>query len=308
MFSCFVELTERDEFVYHEMMAHVALCSHRNPENVLIVGGGDGGILREVCRDENVKHITLVEIDPMVIDVTKRYLQNIVPTSIFDDPRLEIIHVDGAEFVQDLATSAADTDDNSNNDGSQIQSQQQQQADSTTDSNRTSLRYDVILADTLDPLGPAESLFEPEFYEAMHTVLRDDGLICTQGECFWIHLDLIRDLLGCCTDIYDYAEYASTMIPSAPCGQMGFIVARKLPRHHNHLNKNARRSFRIPLRTPNFQSDLRWYNSQVHQAAFVLPEYIRRELGQLSHDVSSNDDEDDGEDPGRCFLSECTIL
>ncbi len=116
---------------------------------VLIVGGGDGAMLQEVCRHPQVRQVTLVEIDPMVIDVCKKHL-NMVPNELFDDPRVEIVYADAAKFLQDPT-------------------------------NRN--RFDIILADTLDPCGPAESLFEPEFYEAMYAALRTKGLICTQVEC-----------------------------------------------------------------------------------------------------------------------------
>lgn len=164
-------------------MAHVPLFSHRNPQSILIVGGGDGAILKEVLRHNTVKKVVLVEIDPKVIEVCQTYLSGLVPPEVFQDPRVEIIHADAAEFLKDAA-------------------------------NRD--RFDVILADTLDPCGPAESLFEPEFYESMHDSLRSGGIICTQGECMWIHLDLIRDLVTCCADMFDYVEYASTGVPSYP--------------------------------------------------------------------------------------------
>ena len=164
-------------------MAHLPLFSHRNPQSILIVGGGDGAILKEVLRHNTVKKVVLVEIDPKVIEVCQTYLSGLVPPEVFQDPRVEIIHADAAEFLKDAA-------------------------------NRD--RFDVILADTLDPCGPAESLFEPEFYESMHDSLRSGGIICTQGECMWIHLDLIRDLVSCCADMFDYVEYASTGVPSYP--------------------------------------------------------------------------------------------
>ena len=154
-------------------MAHLPMFSHHNPERILIVGGGDGGVLREVSRHAQVKEITIVEIDEVVIEACKHHLQ-LAPPDLFEDPRVTIIHADAAKYVQDPSQEGT---------------------------------YDVIIADTLDPLGPAESLFEPEFYEAMHRALRPGGMICTQGESFWIHLELIRDLVGCCATIFDFAEY-----------------------------------------------------------------------------------------------------
>jgi spermidine synthase len=261
-----IELTERDEFAFHEMMAHLPLFSHRNPKHVLIVGGGDGVCLREVCRHKDVERVTLVEIDPMVIQASKEHL-NIVPKDLFEnDPRVEIVIADAAEYLKDKA--------NLN-------------------------KFDVILADTLDPIGPAESLFEPEFYETMHAVLRDSGIICIQGESFFIHLQLIRDLVSVCKDIFDYAEYATTFAPSYPCGQIGFVIARK----------GETKSCKTPMRPCTFQSDLKWYNHQMHRAAFVLPQYIQEELSALDHGLNNDDrDDEENDDFDKCFFSDCVIL
>ena len=249
------EFTERDEFAYHEMLCHLPLFSHPNPRRVLIVGGGDGGVLREVCRHSCVEKITIVEIDPEVIAVCKEFFGTVTATS-FEDPRVEIVNADGAEYMK----------------------------------NAESETYDIIIADSSDPLGPAESLFQPEFYESMHRALREGGIICCQGECMWIHLDLISDVLACCADIFDYAEYATTMVPTYPCGQIGFILARK----------GWGGSCDVPRRRPAFLSELRWYNPEIHQAAFVLPEFVRQRLEPL------NRDNVDGEETDRCFLA-CAI-
>jgi spermidine synthase len=93
-----IQLTEKDEFSYHEMMTHLPLCSHPHPRRVLIVGGGDGGILREVCRHDCVEEIVLVEIDPTVIRVCRKYFGRSTAVA-FDDPRLSIVHQDGAAYL-----------------------------------------------------------------------------------------------------------------------------------------------------------------------------------------------------------------
>ncbi|KAL3920095.1 MAG: hypothetical protein SGILL_003433, partial [Bacillariaceae sp.] len=175
-------------------------------------------------------------------------------------------------------------------------------------------KFDIILADTLDPLGPAESLFEPEFYEAMHDALRPNGIVCTQGENMWIHFDLIRDLMACCSEMFDRAEYATTTVPSYPCGQIGFILARKGGNGGGALSTTTK-SCNAPVRTPSFQQDLKWYNPQMHRAAFVLPQYIKVELNAPDVNFGSrnpnNEDEDDdagGDETGdRCFLAGCSI-
>ena len=231
-------------------MAHLPMFSHFNPKKVLIVGGGDGGILKQVCRHSCVESITMVEIDPSVIEVAKEFFSKSTAVS-FNDPRLHIVHVDAFEYI--------------------------------TQTNET---YDVIIADALDPVGPGETIFQPEFYESMYEALNHGGVVCVQGECIWINLDLVSDVVACCNDIFDYAEYASATVPSFPCGQTGFILARK------GRNVSCRKPIRLP--SPKFMSQLKWYNPTVHEAAFALPEFVKMHLGVE-------------EDTTECIMGGCTI-
>lgn len=250
--TCFaIELTERDEFAYHEMMAHLPMFSHPNPKRVLIVGGGDGGVLKQVCRHACVESITLVEIDPTVIEVAKKFFSKTTAVSL-DDPRLTIVHVDAFEYI-----------------------------------NNTTETYDVIIGDPRDPTGPGETIFQPEFYESMYKALNNNGVVCVQAQCICINLDLISDVVACCNDIFDYAEYASAMVPSFPCGQTGFILARK------GRPVSCQKPIRLPL--PKFSSQLKWYNPAIHEAAFALPEFVKDHLGV--------EDETD-----RCVLPGCILL
>ena len=279
-----IQLTERDEYSYHEMMTHIPLCSHANPRRVLIVGGGDGGILREVCRHDCVQEIVMVEIDALVIDVCRRYFGQSTAVA-FDDPRVTIVHADAAQYLQ-----------------------QHHEAN----------YFDVILGDTSDPVGPAATLFQPAFYESMHAVLSNDGgIICMQAECFWIHLSLISDMIACCADIFDTAEYATTLVPTYPCGQIGFLLASK--QQQQSVATPKRTTLRKPLRIPNFLSDLQWYSPRQHRAAFTLPPFVERELTPLQHNrnVTSLEDDDDYVDDEndskeyRCILEHapsCTLL
>ncbi|CAB9505868.1 Polyamine aminopropyltransferase [Seminavis robusta] len=255
-----IQLTERDEFAFHEMMVHLPLCSHPNPKSVCIVGGGDGGVLRQVRKHKCVKSITLVEIDPMVTQVAKQYFRQDIRDA-FEDPRLTIVQDDAANFI---AAREAE--------------------------------FDVIITDNGDPIGPAQSLFEPAFYEKMYNALAPEGIVCVQAESFWIHLDLISDLHACSNEIFSHAEYASTMVPTYPCGQIGFILAGK-----GTKSGTCRR----PTRIPDFVQDLQWYNPQTHMAAFVLPTFVAKRLGQCNHD--DDDDADARERIDRCFLDNCTI-
>lgn len=251
-----LQLTERDEFSYHEMMAHLPLFSHSNPKRVLIVGGGDGGLLKQVCRHGCVESITMVEIDVEVINVAKNYFSNSTAVA-FEDPRLTIVHEDGCEYMQRIAKEEETC-------------------------------YDVIIADALDPIGPGETIFTPDFYEFMYKALNaNGGVVCVQSESIWVNLDLISDVLHCCSDIFDYAEYATANIPSFPCGQTGFILARR--GRHGSCQK--------PLRLPSrqFAAQLKWYNPAIHQASFQLPEFVKRHVG-------IDEDTDD-----QCIVNGCIL-
>jgi len=139
-----VQTTEKDEFVYHEMMAHIPLFSHPSPRKVLIVGGGDGGVLREVLKHESVEKATLVEIDPLVVDFCKEHLPSI-SNGAFDDRRTEVIIADGAEYLQD-----------------------------------TSNQYDIIIVDSPDPIGPARILFSKSFYDSIAKAMKPGGIMVRQ--------------------------------------------------------------------------------------------------------------------------------
>jgi spermidine synthase len=228
-----VQVTERDEFSYQEMIAHLPLFSHPDPKRVLVIGGGDGGVLREVARHACVEEIVICEIDQGVIDVSKKHLPSLACG--YDDPRVKVYVMDGAKFM---------------------------------DENRDS--FDVIITDSSDPVGPASVLFETPFYDAMHRSLRDGGIVCTQGECMWLHLDLIRPLVGSISRTYTTVEYAYTTIPTYPSGQIGFVVA----------TKGRPGGCKVPARRPDegTASALRYYSAELHGAAFVLPAFARRAI------------------------------
>ncbi|OON98376.1 MAG: spermidine synthase [Epulopiscium sp. Nele67-Bin004] len=140
-------VTEKDEFIYHDMITHVSMAVNPNIERVLIIGGGDGGTAREVLRYEHVKHVDMVEIDERVVRLCQKYLP-ITASKLDNDPRLTLHFVDGLQFVQDAQ------------DGS----------------------YDLILVDSTDPIGPGEGLFTYAFYNNCKRVLSDDGILINQHE------------------------------------------------------------------------------------------------------------------------------
>ena len=130
-----VQTTEKDEFIYHEMMVHVPMLSHPNPEEILIIGGGDGGILREVLKYDSVSSVTMVEIDSKVIDLCQEYLP-MISAGAFEDKRTSLVIMDGAAYVQD-----------------------------------TKKKFDVIIIDSPDPIGLAKVLFSKSFYLNLHDVM-----------------------------------------------------------------------------------------------------------------------------------------
>ena len=144
----FVMLTERDEFVYHEMISHPAACMHPDPKEIIVIGGGDGGTLRELVQYDAVKKVTLCEIDQMVIDASREFFPKVA--SAFDHEKVEVRVGDGVAFMKELENAA-----------------------------------DIVLVDSTDPIGPGEGLFTDEFYRSVAKALRPDGIMVAQTDSIW---------------------------------------------------------------------------------------------------------------------------
>ncbi|MBQ3162314.1 MAG: polyamine aminopropyltransferase [Oscillospiraceae bacterium] len=138
-------LTEKDEFIYHEMITHVAMASNPEIKNVLVIGAGDGGTVRELARYDTIEHIDMVEIDERVVEVSKEFLQQ--TACRLDDPRVNIVYDDGLRFVR-----------------------------------RKENCYDLIIVDSTDPFGPGEGLFTSEFYGNCFNALTEKGILVNQHE------------------------------------------------------------------------------------------------------------------------------
>jgi spermidine synthase len=231
-----IQATERDEFSYQEMISHLPLFVNKNPPNkVLIIGGGDGGVLREVAKHKCVKEIHMCEIDQQVVEVSKKFFSESLATS-FDDERLKLFFCDATQFLLEEGKGKGQD-------------------------------YDVIICDSSDPIGPAKDLFGEAFFKSMYEALSPTGILCSQCECMWLHLDLIKGVLENTQKIFgnESAKYAYATIPSYPCGQIGFMVAAK----DNSTNVAA------PLRSPIKKMKLKYYSKQIHKAAFILPEFAK---------------------------------
>ncbi|GAF10452.1 spermidine synthase [Paenibacillus pini JCM 16418] len=146
-----VMTTVKDEFVYHEMVAHPALNTHPNPKHVLVVGGGDGGVIREIIKHPEVEKAVLVDIDGKVIEYSKKYLPSIAGK--LDDPKVEVIVNDGFMHIHEHKNE-----------------------------------YDVIMVDSTEPVGPAAPLFERGFYQGIYEALKEDGIFVAQTDNPWFKL------------------------------------------------------------------------------------------------------------------------
>jgi len=195
-----IMLTEADEFCYHEMIAHVPLCVHPKAKKVLVIGGGDGGTVREILKHDSVNEVDVCEIDEKVIEISKRHFPYLANS--FDDPKVKIYCEDGNKFIKSLKDE-----------------------------------YDLIIVDSSDPIGPAEVLFRREFYEAIFQALKDDGIVVAQAESFFYHQKIIKSLFSFIRDIYPISEYYYTLVPTYPSGIIGFTFCSKKYHPINDFNE-----------------------------------------------------------------------
>jgi len=223
-----IMLTEADEFCYHEMIAHVPLCVHPKAQKVLVIGGGDGGTVREILKHDNVKEVDVCEIDEKVIEISKRHFPYLAIS--FNAPRVKIYCEDGNKFIKDHKDE-----------------------------------YDIIIVDSSDPIGPAEVLFRREFYEAMYQALKNNGIVVTQAESFFYHKKIIKSLFSFIKDIYPISEYYYTLVPTYPSGVIGFTFCSK--KYHPISDFNQQEALKL--------TDLRYYNKDIHKAAFILPNFVQ---------------------------------
>jgi spermidine synthase len=226
-----VMVSERDERVYHEMMAHVPLLVHTDPKNVLIIGGGDGGTAREVLRHPNVKNCTMVEIDKMVVDACREFIPQ--TASKLNDPRMKLIFADGVKFLKE-----------------------------------TKEKFDVILIDSSDPIGPAAPLFGKEFYQTVWSALSDQGIVVSQAESPWYMGDMqlkIAEFLSSMFPVLRFYNFANLTYPGS---LWSFSFASK----KFHPLRDFKEGNRPGL------EKMFYYNEEMHRAAFALPQYQKEEL------------------------------
>lgn len=183
-----VQCTERDEFTYHEMLVHVPLLTHPNPRKVLVVGGGDGGTVREVLRHPDVEQVTLVEIDPQVIEVCRQWLPTMAE-GLQETPRLKIVTEDAARFIEDTEPQ------------------------------------DVLLVDSSDPEGPSEILFGEHFFLSMRKAMNPGGILAMQAGSPFFFAPQIKTARARLQQIFPYVRPYLVAIPTYPGGTWCLISA-----------------------------------------------------------------------------------
>ncbi len=233
MLDNIVQLTTKDEFVYHEMMSHVPLFAHGKAKKVLIIGGGDGGVLREVLKHPEVKAATLCEIDRGVIDLCRLHFPEI-SAGAYDDPRTNIVIADGTKFV-------AETDE----------------------------RFDVIMVDSTDPVGPGAVLFTREFYAGCRRCLAPGGLLVTQNGLPFLQASELQQSVGYFRELFKDASCYLATTPSYFGGPMSYGWAT------DNAKLKARKRGKIERRYEKAGSfPTRYWRPDVHVASFALPNYV----------------------------------
>lgn len=222
-----IMVTEKDEFVYHEMLSHVPLFSHPNPKRVLIIGGGDGGALREVLRHKGVR-ATMVEIDEMVVQKSQEYLPTI--GTAFESPRAEVLFEDGERFVAHCKE-----------------------------------KFDVIIVDASDPVGPAEVLFQKPFHKQVARCLTSNGIFVTQSESPFFHQKTVRAIQRNLREIFPIVRLYTASIPTYPSGLWSFTFCSNKVDPVAHFKESRVRAARLKTK---------YYNAGIHRAAFALPSFM----------------------------------
>jgi spermidine synthase len=222
-----VQLTERDNYIYHEMIAHVPLMAHGAVKRVLIIGGGDGGTLKEVLKHP-VEHVVLIEIDDDVIELSKRFFPQ-VSDGAFEDRRVNLIIGDGVEYVT-----------------------------------QTEAKFDAVIVDSTDPIGPGEQLITKVFYERCRSLLRPGGMIALQSGAPFYNPEQLESVCSRLACSFDAVRPFLAPVPTYAGGMLALVAGCE-----------GRKALRPPIKTLREQFDrLRpntgYYTPEVHRAAFTL--------------------------------------
>ena len=227
-------LTEKDEFIYHEMITHTAFAVNPNIKKILVIGAGDGGVVRELVKYKHIEHIDLVEIDEMVVEVCKKFMTT---TSVaLNNDKLTIFYQDGLKFIR-----------------------------------KCQQKYDLIIVDSTDPLGPGEVLFTREFYGNCAKALTDEGILLNQHESPFYALDAaaMQKAHKRISEEFPIGLVYQAHIPTYPSGHWLFGFASKTLHPLKDLKADIWNNFNIQTK---------YYNTDLHSGSFALPNYVKELL------------------------------
>lgn len=227
-----VQFSKLDEFIYHEMITHPVLFSHPKPRNILIIGGGDGGVLREVLKHK-VRKVDLVEIDKEIINLSKKYLKFVCKNS-FSDKRVKIYNTRGEKFIMDYINY-----------------------------------YDLVIVDCTnpEPEGLSSELYSTEFYKQISRTLKKDGIIITLGASFLDFNTFIKKTFKRIKNVFPFASIYKLTMPSYHCGQYSFIAGSKKINLAKVDFKEIEKRFKKISKKHKFN----YYSPEIHQSSMILP-------------------------------------
>ncbi len=226
-----VMTTEKDEFFYHEALVHPAMQHHPDPRKVLVLGGGDGGTVREVLRYAGVARVVVVEIDPDVVEVARMFFPDMA--DVLFQGRVEVLHEDAARYV------------------------------ATTEE-----KFDVVILDTSDPVGPAQVFYTPEFFQNLTRVLEPVSVVAIQAESPIFHRDRVREVYTLASRTFKTVKVYTAPTPTYPGGMWAFVLASIQPS--------------LPAFRQDVPEGLQFYNAEIHRALFQLPTFLRDLLATAS--------------------------
>ncbi|OEF96713.1 polyamine aminopropyltransferase [Desulfuribacillus alkaliarsenatis] len=185
-----IQTTSIDGFIYNEMITHIPMMTHPKPENVLIIGGGDCGVAREVVKYDSVTRVDMVEIDELVVKLSKKHLPEV--SGNLSDPRVNFIYADGTKHVRNQPN-----------------------------------QYDVVIIDSSDPIGPATQLFSLEFYTGVAASLKADGLMVCQSQSPIFHMDIVNETQTKLKTLFPHTDVYTAVVPTYPGGLWSFSLGSK---------------------------------------------------------------------------------
>lgn len=237
-----IQTTEADEFIYHEMLTHVPLFALPQAQHVLIVGGGDGGMLREVLKHKNVRQVTQVEIDMQVVELCKKHLPKHSQNS-YDDPRLNLIIDDALNYLKNCQQ-----------------------------------KFDLIISDATDPVGPGKALFSAEFYKHCQRCLQQDGILVTQNGVAFFQMEEAISTYQHLKTLFPFASFYSAAVPTYVGGIMLFgFASNQTAFKQPDLNTLQQRHQQSAI-------DSRYYDPAIHLASFALPRYVQQALQTATYE------------------------